>query len=84
MNNERDDRRRRGAARYLTVRYAHGATGAWDVVGPVNLVQVGYVKVTRKNRSTVIRQVHSLGEPFQRNGADFIRGSLTPARQEVS
>lgn len=79
-----DDRRRRGAARYFTVRYASGATGAWDVVGPAALMQVGPVRVTRKNRSTVVRQVHGLGETFQRHGHDFVRGYLTPPLQKTS
>jgi hypothetical protein len=79
-----DDRRRRGAARYLTVRYAHGTKGAWDVVGPAALIQLGPVRVTRKNRSTVVRHVHSLGETFQRHGHDFIRGYLTPPLQKTT
>ncbi|MGO4856234.1 hypothetical protein [Arthrobacter sp. 2MCAF14] len=80
----RDDRRRRGAARYNTVRYAQGLTGAWEVVGPVALMQLGPVKVTRKNRSTVVRHVHCLGGTFQRNGLDFIRGYLTPLSQKTT
>lgn len=85
MSRDRDDeRRRRGAARYLTVRYVRGATGAWDVVGPVAMVQLGPVKVTRKNQSTVVRHVHGLGEIFQRYDHDFVRGFLTPPLQKTT
>ncbi|HEX9089116.1 MAG TPA: hypothetical protein VF867_16620 [Arthrobacter sp.] len=80
----RDDRLRRGAARYTTVRYVRGPSGAWDVMGPAVLMQIGPVKVTRKNQSTVVRHVHGLGETVQRHGRDFVRGYLTPLSQKTT
>lgn len=77
-----EGRRKADTARYSTVRFTLGKNG-WELVGPTLLLQVGPVKVTRKNGSSRTYLVRRLGEPFERHGQPFVRGYLRAAADET-
>lgn len=76
-------RRRPDTARYSTVRFILGASG-WELVEPTQLLQIGPVKVTRKNGTTRTYQVRRVGEAFDRHGFPFVRGYLGVAAPKTT
>lgn len=69
-----------GATRYSTIRFILGPTG-WELVGPTFLLQVGPVKVTRKNAAPpAFTRSGAWGEPFDRHGLPFVRGYLRASK----
>ena len=69
-----------GATETAKVTYRKAKTGEWVAFGPVDVVTVGFVTVAKRDGSTKIENVGSVGKAFSVNGVECRYGYLSPAK----
>ena len=61
------------------ISYRKTKQGLWVVCGRVSEIKVGHVTVVKKDGSTKVETVESIGKPFSAPGGDMVYGYLKPS-----